>query len=255
MRAPCQTPCTVSWPSLGASSRGQRYAITLPLIAAVLGVITPQRTNAQTWELDDELIVRTYDPSGLLTGRVVAARQPADEILRHAGVSVRWRHCDFPDWVGSTNERVCDRRVGANDVVIRIAAAPATAAARTLGFTYIDHSADRSWLATIFADRLTEMANRVGVKPELLIGRAIAHEVGHLLLETATHTRRGFMRAVWSDAMLTRSSPGDWWFAPEEAALVRRNVSARVRRSVPGVLARGADRPTDTAIPDGLAGR
>jgi hypothetical protein len=213
-----------------------RTAIALLALGSSVGIGGPSLVHAQGPGID-ELIVRTYDPGGLLAERIVTARQAADEILRRAGVSLRWRHCDFVDAESQTSDGACPGPLAANEVVVRIATAPGTFSPGVLGFTYIDHSANRSWLATMFADRITATADRVRLPLEVLTGRVMAHELGHLLMEQPGHAKAGFMRAVWGDEMLQRNHPSDWVFAPREAGRVRRNAIVRAQSRDPQMLA------------------
>ena len=50
-------------------------------------------------------------------------------------------------------------------------------------------------LATIFVDSVELIASLSEIDATLLLGRAIAHELGHLLLGTNAHSVRGLMRA------------------------------------------------------------
>lgn len=216
----------------------QRMRSIVALLALGLFVVggEPSRAHAQGPGFD-ELIVRTYDPGGLLAQRVVTARQTADQILRRAGVWLRWRHCDIAGTDSRAGDGSCVGPLAENEVVVRINDAPAAAAPGTLGFTYVDHSAAHSWLATVFADRLILTAHRVRLPLEVLVGRVIAHELGHLLLEQPGHAKRGFMQAIWTDEMLRRNRPSDWMFGPGDAGRVRRNAIARAERRDQQVLA------------------
>ena len=53
-----------------------------------------------------------------------------------------------------------------------------------------------------------------------LLGRVIAHEVGHLLHGKEGHGRSGIMREVWTGAELSLNRRGDWLFGlPEQRQL------------------------------------
>jgi hypothetical protein len=185
----------------------------------------------------NELLARTYDPQGLLGKRIAAAGHAADAILRGAGVSLQWQHCDLPGQGLDADRGVCRLPVAANHLVIRLVAAPAAAAPQALGFTYLDRSPNRSWLATVFVDRLFALADRTRLPPEVLVGRAMAHELGHLLLETSAHEKQGFMQASWSDGMLRRNRPSDWLFTPRHAKLIRTGALVRGRAPTTDALA------------------
>jgi hypothetical protein len=63
----------------------------------------------------------------------------------------------------------------------------------------------------------------------VLLGRAIAHEMGHLLLGTADHPRLGLMRALWSNDELRGLKPTNWGFSAREAAQMRQTLRGRSR--------------------------
>jgi hypothetical protein len=71
-------------------------------------------------------------------------------------------------------------------------------------------------LSTIYSDQVASVAHRAGVDPTGLLGRAIAHEIGHV------------MREIWSQSELRRNNPQDWTFQESEARIMRAAVSSRI---------------------------
>ena len=71
-------------------------------------------------------------------------------------------------------------------------------------------------MATIYYDRVLHVARRAGLDASDLLGRAMAHEIGHLLLRVPGHNRSGLMRAVWTDAELAQNRRDDWSFTDAE---------------------------------------
>jgi hypothetical protein len=69
------------------------------------------------------------------------------------------------------------------------------------------------------------------VDVHLLLGRAMVHEVGHLLLGTSRHAAHGLMRAVWSREDLRDGGERQWFFTRADAARMR---AALHRRSLSG---------------------
>jgi hypothetical protein len=49
----------------------------------------------------------------------------------------------------------------------------------------------------------------------------MAHEIGHVLLDSNTHATTGLMRADWSRRELRRKDAAAWSFLESEAAHVR----------------------------------
>jgi hypothetical protein len=71
-------------------------------------------------------------------------------------------------------------------------------------------------------DRVHQVAAAADVDATLLLGRAIAHELGHLLVATSVHSKFGLMRAVWSKHEVQLDRPRDWEFTKSEIAAIRR---------------------------------
>jgi hypothetical protein len=88
-------------------------------------------------------------------------------------------------------------------------------------------------LATIFLDRVEALSAKAGADSGQLLGRAMAHEIGHLLLGTTHHADRGLMRGVWSTIDLQKDQPLDWMLSAEEGTLMRRALALRQRRPEP----------------------
>jgi hypothetical protein len=100
-----------------------------------------------------------------------------------------------------------------------------------LGDALIDTRAGAGVLATIYFDRAEWVATQTGAVRSHLLGRAIAHELGHLLLTTNAHGVVGLMRPVWSQDELRRDRAQDWAFAPTEVAAIRDRTLRRAARS------------------------
>jgi len=71
------------------------------------------------------------------------------------------------------------------------------------------------------------MARDAGIDSAELLGRTMAHEVGHLLLGTNQHGPHGLMRASWSGADLRRNRATQWLFDGQEAEAMRQGLARR----------------------------
>lgn len=204
--------------------KGARLDGTLTL-AALCALALPPAARAAEPVLNaphTTLVVRVYDGVGLATRDVREANRVASEILAEAGVDLRWRICP-----AEPVQRVdsCRQPLAANEAVLRIipAARQMTAEPASLGFTLLDPSGRQAVLSTVFMDRILDVAGRARVDPTQLAGRAMAHEIGHLLLGTSGHATSGLMRAFWSDDTLRSHARDDWSLLPEEADAIRAN--------------------------------
>jgi hypothetical protein len=170
------------------------------------------------------LTVRLYNTSGVPSDQLAAARDAAEAILRDTGINVAFRLCG--QLAGGTDS--CDEPLKRSEVVVRIIDAPAfnvTLHPDAYGVTYIVRQTNRGWLATVFSDRIHAAAARVAVDAGTVLGRVMAHEVGHLLLGIDYHGANGVMRAEWSDDTLHHGAE-DWRFSMVEAEQMQRVVAS-----------------------------
>lgn len=206
-----------------------RHALSL----VTLMVLPLPASAAET--LWDEIIVRVYDNTGAAPDARRRALTIAASIISSASVEVVWRTCTgFSSQVSSPDSHQgdpCRSPLAAGELALRIVASGDivndTRTARALGDALIDTKASAGVLATVYADRVDWMAARTGVNPHELLGRAIAHEIGHLLMATNAHGTRGLMRPVWSQSEVRRQQSRDWSFAPHEIAAIRARTRAR----------------------------
>ena len=179
------------------------------------------------------LTVRTYEGGGVPASDLEASRRVAGAILQRAGVSVSWFAC--PAATGAWMPRPpCAQAPQRNEVLVRFVASSGHAAGvdeRVLGNAFIDAGAAAGSLATLYVDRIEATAARVGLAAGVLLGRAMAHEIGHLLLGHSRHRDRGLMRAYWSDTTLRSRMAGDWMFVREDVQVMARNLAGRERES------------------------
>jgi hypothetical protein len=66
-----------------------------------------------------------------------------------------------------------------------------------------------------------------GCAAATVLGFAVAHEIGHLLLGNNAHGAAGVMRAVWSRGELQRNDPADWLFTTGESLAMARALHQR----------------------------
>ncbi len=169
-----------------------------------------------------DVVVRVYDASGAMAGTNHAALDSARKTLQGASLDVVWRLCATP--------RLCDRPMAPGELAIRIVRSPGPHRYQgplPLGDAMVDGGSGSGVLATIYIDRVEWLAQETGTDSRALLGRAIAHELGHLLLASTTHGPVGLMRAFWSSEEVRRGEPRDWNFAPGELAAIRRRAQAR----------------------------
>jgi hypothetical protein len=223
------------------------------MLALVAGPAWADRSED---DVTPRLVVRAYNPANVPFEQITTARSVARAILEAAGTEIEWRDCQSN--ARSDHAKAwCDSPMRAGEVLVRIVTGGANvrdlhgapsacsgdsvASARwscgsrkgstdgPLGFASIDLVRGAGWLATVLADAVRAMAARTGADTGTLLGRVIAHELGHLLLGSSTHSEAGLMRARWHDDDLRQDRPLDWRFSAADARKMRRALQARAR--------------------------
>jgi hypothetical protein len=165
------------------------------------------------------LTVRVYDGAGLPEATRTGALAIAGAALAAAHIDTVWRRCDL-----RREDSGCDTPPSGGELVIRIVGArtaPPDTRGLILGDALLERPSGEGRLATIYSNRVELLAHAASVDVARLLGYAIAHELGHLLLRTSDHSRHGLMRAVWSGERVRRAIEDDWKFTDREIAAIR----------------------------------
>jgi hypothetical protein len=178
---------------------------------------------------DSQVVVRVYDMATTNARARATALRAAEHAIASADVRVHWRDCSRG---GAAHP--CRGVRDAGELVVRIMPTSVPGDARELGMASIDSSGRTAVIATVYYDVVRRVSTRTGLDTEALLGRAIAHEIGHLLLGAPGHGRSGLMRPLWTDDELTQDRPGDWTFSDEESRQLRA-AARRPETTQPGV--------------------
>lgn len=198
---------------------------TAAVIVAV-ALMTGTRTPAKA-VIDDSILVRIYDNAGVAISELAAALRTTHEILRRADLGVDWVQCRARS--DGPVPAVCDQPLSSGDVVVRLieGSDKESGERRALGYSLFDADGV-SGFATVYVDRVDWLAKRAQYPRAPVLGRAIAHEIGHLILRSNDHTESGLMREVWTAEQVVRNRREDWTFSADQGGDLR---NARLARS------------------------
>lgn len=182
---------------------------------------------------DVRITIRSYDNTTLPSADRLSAIATATKILKAAGLNVEWRACEAA--FVRAPEDLCTTPLGRNELALRfvmLPSSPDTNGNVALGYSLVDTHTRGGSLATVYVDRVAGLARTCRIDARSLLGRTIAHEIGHLLLGTMNHAPSGLMRAVWSAEAIRRSRAGDWLFTPREGRAMRDAVRTRAAQQL-----------------------
>jgi hypothetical protein len=207
--------------------------IWLPACASTVRAEVTAGCNGDTDEQQKPAIcVRVTNMAGVDDNTLSIALNRARLIFRDAGVRAAWLRCPARS-IQTANLAECST-INVSTLILRITSQPATGSVsrNALGFAVTTQGG--SVYATVFRDRVLALAQSGRYPEAVLLGHAIAHELGHLLLNSPTHARYGLMAARWRDTELDRATVGLLQFSPAEASSIRAEA---LRRSNQGSVA------------------
>jgi hypothetical protein len=162
--------------------------------------------------------VRVYKSPEVTSDVLRAALNVAEATFAAASVSVAWKVCGPGE---------CQTPPSTEERLVRLVRSPKAGNhdTRCLGDALIDSQRRTGVLATVYVDRVLALVHRLDIDHATLLGRTIAHELGHLLLATNAHGASGLMRELWSPEELVESRASDWVLRPIEVAAIRQRLS------------------------------
>ena len=158
------------------------------------------------------IAVTAYNHAAVAADVFGAAKSTLDRIFAAAGVALVW--------VDSAAETPPDR---VRLVVRRRAEDPAL---RTMGQAIVERNSCGG-IAFVFYAVVLDQARRAERDVSAVLGYAMAHELGHLLLPAPAHTHRGVMRPEWDGDDLRHVGDGSLAFSPEQSRAIASTVSMR----------------------------
>ncbi|MFZ0732107.1 MAG: hypothetical protein WAM79_07265 [Candidatus Sulfotelmatobacter sp.] len=155
------------------------------------------------------------------------AEQVAGDILQKAGVATRWIDCP----VGSSRGVACSSPVSTLDFFVNLLPESMSDRLRlpggVLGSAIEGSGRDFGFMASVFYDVAKDRAAAGQVDFGELLGDAIAHELGHLLLGTNSHSGWSLMSAFWSGNQFRLVAQGLLAFSDVEAKRIHAAIHAR----------------------------
>lgn len=182
------------------------------------------------------LTIRMYDRARLGSKTLIQAERVASEIFSRAGVEARWTI--WSDFGGdalvsdfSPGTEGCAQPLhSANITAVIVADAPGGVPQQALGCAL--PCARGGVQVIIYGDRVETVSRTSPACFYRVLGHAIAHEVGHVLLRSSVHGDAGLMKAVWTNGDWQRAAITIIPFTPDQGEnMVRELLRAEVRET------------------------
>jgi len=159
------------------------------------------------------------------------AQEVAAGILHRTGIETHWLKCSLSS-EGRLTPADCDQPIAPSNLVLRLvpvsAATRAQFGAGTLGIAAQPEKGTPA-SASVFYSRVQELGKGGTAPVPVILGHAVAHEIGHLLLGSNSHSSLGLMRAQWSRQDLQNAVAGNLLFTREQTEAMRKVVLRRLQ--------------------------
>jgi hypothetical protein len=199
------------------ASTQRTVRILLMAVGAIALVFRPTAAVAQD---RPKITVTVYNRSKMRTPTLTAGHSVAQEVLRRAGVESIWVDCPVP----STPEAnpACQQPLSPNRLILTIVPhwGNRRLDSNALGVALqVEHGFGS--YCYVFQERLDELAAATHISPARLLGHAMAHEIGHLLKGSDSHSPQGLMSEHWHANELQAAAMESLNFTAEDASLMR----------------------------------
>ena len=173
------------------------------------------------------LTVSVFNDAGVEPSVWLQAQGRASEIMRRSGISLTWLDCGSP--VSRMPDPNCSAISYPTHLSVRVVPKISPVKGHIFGQTFQDAAGEGNYVLVYYASIKAFRATTTVPAGELL-GCVVAHELGHLLLGTASHSSAGLMSAVWQDPELRQVVRGNLFFNGDEGERMRFRFAAATAR-------------------------
>ena len=169
---------------------------------------------------DAAITVLLHNSAGVSPAILKQAESEASRIFRTAGIEITWVDCARGTDV---IDDACRRGPGPGDFVLHIVPEGKTSSDWVFGLAFLGEDG-RGKYSDILYDRVEQLHVTFGTPLSRLLGTVAAHELGHLLLGSHSHSYAGIMAPVWEKEALRNMEMGGLLFNRDQASRMRARV-------------------------------
>jgi hypothetical protein len=202
----------------------QRFEVIVCLVT-VMGFAWSATVFASVTDPSPTIRVRVVNYSQASAAMLARAEREAGQILAHAGLGTVWFDCSVGHGSGIQHDP-CQEPLEASDIVLRVLPKPRDNRfqGQVFGFAVIPVQ------ASVYYDYVLRQGKSDDAEfaIPILLGCVIAHEVGHLLLGSDSHSDAGVMQPRWERKQIRQAMMGNLLFTRQQANLIRAEAQRRM---------------------------
>jgi hypothetical protein len=204
-------------------------SLALSLILATTAYSAPHTSVTAETDATKQITIRIHNYAQVEWRVLVQAERTTNYILQDAGVEAVWLEC-FADSIHPKGP-ACETPMGPTDLTLNLLPRSMSSRFRlradAFGVALEDAERGLGFDAWIFCDLVKDAAAQKQLTWSVLLGTVIAHELGHLLLSTNSHSAFGLMRANWSGKELSAVEHRAMYFSTSESKRIQQATMSR----------------------------
>ena len=179
------------------------------------------------------ITVHVYNYSQAPRTVIAGAQVEAAVVLSRAGLETIWLDCT-KHGVSNSPDPACSVSSGNLDFVMNLVNHledfDPWVHRTTLGCSIVPTDGEFGSTSYVSLARVRALAAPRNFPEAKVLGLAMAHELGHLLLGTMYHSYRGIMRALWPSRDFEKFDSSEFLFTNDQVKHLRASVLAREKR-------------------------
>ena len=203
--------------------------IILVLICCTVGTMA----GADNEQPGFGITVLVANRSGVSALAIAKMQSEAGWVLGKAGISTTWIDCPFSTEPAEANSP-CAGPLGQTRFLVRLTRDPAAQHVTSwdmLGFSHV--TPDGGSYATMLMNLVEKLAGHQQlVSTGQILGHAAAHEIGHLLMGSNSHSPHGLMSARWKANELRDMAARHLLFSKQEGQRMRIRIALHNHNAV-----------------------
>jgi len=195
-------------------------------LLVVLGLDFADDFQARAAEPDPTITARVINYTAATPATMAKAEYQAQRILGEAGLHVIWLDCPRGQSAAITTD-LCNQSLKPTEIVLRVLSDHRQSGVQDDAFGFAVFPA----LASVYYEHAVGLARSEGADFEVstILACVIAHEIGHLLLGSNSHSDTGIMQREWSRKQVRQLMWGSLHFTPQQSKLIRAEGQMRMR--------------------------
>jgi hypothetical protein len=154
---------------------------------------------------------------------VNSAEETASRIFAQSGIELHWLPCGREE-ESVEEQRACIQTYFPEHLHVHIVNSNPHLNGSVFGISYFSADGIGSQ-ADVFYTKIASFHDVSSVEPGTLLGHAMAHELGHLLLGSNSHSLTGLMCANWRTKDLIHMEQGGLLFSEEQSLKMKAKLS------------------------------